>query len=682
MRGVGWDKRTIREADGLTRGSPSVQSNAQRATAPGPPECVLHPGTAHPTANAGVRMRRLSNGNSDPGGPALALSWFLPRLVNHTFRGSIPLRYSACPTLRMRGVGWDKRTIREAAGLTRGSPSVQSNAQRARPGPPEGVLHPGDRASHGKRWFSDAPFVKWKPDPGGPASLSCGSCRDLLTILFRGSILTPLFRLSHPTDARRRVGQAIHHGGRWTDEGVSIRAVECATRKQRPAHRNACSIPETAHPRQTLLFGCAVCQMETGSWWAGDSLSRGSCRDLLTILFRGSILTPLFRLSHPTDARRRVGQAIHHGGRWTDEGVSIRAVKCATHNAPAHRNACSIPETAHPTANAAFRMRRLSNGNRILVGRRSLSRGSCRDLLTILFRGSILTPLFRLSHPTDARRRVGQAIHHGGRWTDEGVSIRAVECATRDERGPPECVLHPGDRHPTANAAFRMHRLSNGNRILVGRHSLSRGSCRDLLTILFRGSILTPLFRLSHPTDARRRVGQAIHHGGRWTDEGVSIRAVEMRNAQRATAHRNACSIPETAQSHGKRWFSDAPFVKWKPDPGGPASLSRGSCRDLLTILFRGSILTPLFRLSHPTDARRRVGQAIHHGDRWTDEGVSIRAVECATRDERRPTGMRAPSRRPRIPRQTLVFGCAVCQMETGSWWAVLRSLVVPAATC
>ena len=218
--------------------------------------------------------------------------------------------------------------------------------------------------------------------------------------------------------------------------------------------------------------------------------------------------------------------------------------------APAHRNACSIPETAHPTANAGFRMRRLSNGNRILVGRRSLSCGSCRDLLTILFRGSILTPLFRLSHPTDARRRVGQAIHHGGRWTDEGVSIRAVECATRDERTAHRnaCSI-PETAHPTANAGFRMRRLSNGNRILVGRRSLSRGSCRDLLTILFRGSILTPLFRLSHPTDARRRVGQAIHHGGRWTDEGGSIRAVECatRDKRRPTEMRAPSRRPRIA---------------------------------------------------------------------------------------------------------------------------------------
>ena len=139
-------------------------------------------------------------------------------------------------------------------------------------------------------------------------------------------------------------------------------------------------------------------------------------------------------------------------------------------DAPAHRNACSIPETAHPTANAGIRMRRLSNGNRILVGRRSLSCGSCRDLLARLF---VVRSSLRWSACPTLRmrgRRVGQANHQAGRWTDEGVSIRAVECATRESAGPPECVLHPGDR-----------------------------------------------------------------------------------------------------ASHGKRWFSDAPFVKWKPDPGGPA---------------------------------------------------------------------------------------------------------------
>ena len=138
--------------------------------------------------------------------------------------------------------------------------------------------------------------------------------------------------------------------------------------------------------------------------------------------------------------------------------------------APAHRNACSIPETAHPTANAGFRMRRLSNGNRILVGRRSLSCGSCRDLLTDPFSWFDPTPLVRLSHPTDARRRVGQANHQETDGLTRGSPSVQSNAQTREEHGPPDCVLHPGDR-----------------------------------------------------------------------------------------------------ASHGKRWCSDAPFVKWKPDPGGPA---------------------------------------------------------------------------------------------------------------
>ena len=96
--------------------------------------------------------------------------------------------------------------------------------------------------------------------------------------------------------------------------------------------------------------------------------------------------------------KRTIRQADGRRGGLHSRGPNA---KCA--RAPAHRNACSIPETAHPTANAGVRMRRLANGNRILVGRRSLCCGSCRDLLTDPFRGSILAPLVRLSHPTDAR---------------------------------------------------------------------------------------------------------------------------------------------------------------------------------------------------------------------------------------------------------------------------------------
>ena len=201
--GVGWDKRTIRQADGRRGGlhSCSRMRNARgrRPTGMRAPSRE----TAHPTANAGVRMRRLSNGNRILVGRCSLCCGSCRDLLTDPFRGSIPLRCSACPTLRMRGRRVGQANHQADRWTTRGSPSAQSNAQcGGAPAHRNACSIPGDRASHGKRWCSDAPFVEWKPDSGGPCLALLWFLPRLVNRSFSWFDPTPLVRLSHPTDAR------------------------------------------------------------------------------------------------------------------------------------------------------------------------------------------------------------------------------------------------------------------------------------------------------------------------------------------------------------------------------------------------------------------------------------------------------------------------------------------------
>ena len=74
---------------------------------------------------------------------------------------------------------------------------------------------------------------------------------------------------------------------------------------------------------------------------------------------------------------------------------------------PAHPKACSIPGDRASLGGPGIRMRRLLDGNRILVGR-GRSVWFLPRLVSQTFRGLILTPLVRLVHPTDARASVGE----------------------------------------------------------------------------------------------------------------------------------------------------------------------------------------------------------------------------------------------------------------------------------
>ena len=149
-----------------------------------------------------------------------------------------------------------------------------------------------------------------------------------------------------------------------------------------------------------------------------------------------------------------------------------------------------------------------------------------------------------------------------------GLHPWSLTCALARTAEPRECVLHPGRPWIPWKGWCLDLRVCRRTRIPDGPCVLSCGSGRDLLTGPFSRSI--PLRgRLSHPTGARRRVGQANHQGGRWTDEGGSIRAV--RCAMREDRRPPDCVLhPGDRASLGKRWCSDVPFGGWKPDPGGP----------------------------------------------------------------------------------------------------------------
>ncbi len=104
---------------------------------------------------------------------------------------------------------------------------------------------------------------QWYADPGGPA---LGPSR------FQPPLLKPTAWLYHPhlqrslvppyaaqgRGLRRRVGQAAgHQVNRQSDKRVRHQIGRLPNIQVAPAHQNAGSNRDTAHPMQTLRVGCA-----------------------------------------------------------------------------------------------------------------------------------------------------------------------------------------------------------------------------------------------------------------------------------------------------------------------------------------------------------------------------------------------------------------------------------------
>ncbi len=277
-----------------------------------------------------------------------------------------------------------------------------------------------------------------------------------------------LVRLSHPT--QRPVGwdkRTIRHIVGQTRNALPTLWLPKA--QVAPAHQNTGPIPNAVHPMDTGWVRCTDSRMETVFWWAGARFSVARRRMVRTTRLGCLALGGLVRLSHPT--QRPVGwdkRTIRHiVGQTRNALPTLWLPKAQV--APAHQNTGPIPNTVHPMDTGwvrctASRMETVFwwAGARFSVARRMMVKTTRLGCLA-------LGGLVRLSHPT--QRPVGwdkRTIRHIVGQTRNALPTLLAAQST-GSAGPPEYGSHPECRASNGYGLDQMHRLSDGNRVLVGR---------------------------------------------------------------------------------------------------------------------------------------------------------------------------------------------------------------------
>ncbi len=361
-----------------------------------------------------------------------------------------------------------------------------------------------------------------------------------------------LVRLSHPT--QRPVGwdkRTIRHIVGQTRNALPTLWLPKA--QVAPAHQNTGPIPNAVHPMDTGWVRCTASRMETVFWWAGARFSVARRMMVKTTRLGCLALGGLVRLSHPT--QRPVG--------WDKR--TIRHIVGQTRNALPTLLAAQSTGRAGPPEYGPHPEYRASNGYGLGQMHRSRMETVFWWAGASVFRCSTDDGENHASGLSRARRsgslvppyatpgRVGQADHQTHRWSDEKRFTNFVAAQSTGSAGPPEYGPHPEYRASNGYGLGQMHRLSDGNRVLVGRRRFSVARRMMVKTTPLGCLALGGLVRLSHPT--QRPVG--------WDKRTIRHIVGQTRNAlptlwrpkaRVAPAHQNTGPIPNAVHPMDTGW--------------------------------------------------------------------------------------------------------------------------------